>query len=362
MKKIFFLYFFFLSLSLRADLVREPFEGVRPTGMGNAFIALADDGNALFYNPAALTKIKQVHVNFFNFTLGADSTDSLSRLNNAIFKSQYQKLIRRDTEFLRFSFMPTVLAPNFGFSIFQNGQGYFDMRQILETGIDAYAFNDLGAALGFAIPMGSHFSVGATVKAIQRTGIDLTLSPSELIAASGQDPNAFLENIYDHLKDMSGTGYGFSLNAGALFRVPMANKATQLFLAATATDIGDTSFSKFGTSPTPPKIRHSYNFGSALAWTLSKQVVWNFTCDLKHQLDSGMPFSKQFHFGTELRHKIFGVRGGVYQGYLTGGFSLEFPPHTRLHFSTYGVEIGKKQLERQHRWYLVQLNIGFNPF
>ena len=34
------------------------FRGVRPLGMGGAFLALSDDENALFYNPAGLNDVK----------------------------------------------------------------------------------------------------------------------------------------------------------------------------------------------------------------------------------------------------------------------------------------------------------------
>ena len=35
------------------------FEGVRPLGMGGAFTAVADDENALFYNPAGLARVRR---------------------------------------------------------------------------------------------------------------------------------------------------------------------------------------------------------------------------------------------------------------------------------------------------------------
>ena len=40
--------------------------GVRPLGMGNAFVAVADDFNSLFYNPAGLARLK------FGFAMNID--------------------------------------------------------------------------------------------------------------------------------------------------------------------------------------------------------------------------------------------------------------------------------------------------
>ena len=40
--------------------------GVRPLAMGNAYVAIADDYNALFYNPAGIARLKEWNGEFFN--------------------------------------------------------------------------------------------------------------------------------------------------------------------------------------------------------------------------------------------------------------------------------------------------------
>jgi hypothetical protein len=40
--------------------------GLRPLAMGNAFVAVADDYNALFYNPAGLARLKDWDGEFLN--------------------------------------------------------------------------------------------------------------------------------------------------------------------------------------------------------------------------------------------------------------------------------------------------------
>jgi hypothetical protein len=42
------------------------YRGVRPLGMGGAFTALADDENALYYNPAGLTAIDGLDLGVVN--------------------------------------------------------------------------------------------------------------------------------------------------------------------------------------------------------------------------------------------------------------------------------------------------------
>ena len=49
----------------RADF-NDIITGARPAGMGNAFVALADDVNALYWNPAALTLQKHMELGFMH--------------------------------------------------------------------------------------------------------------------------------------------------------------------------------------------------------------------------------------------------------------------------------------------------------
>jgi hypothetical protein len=53
------------------------YRGVRPLGMGDAFTALADDENAIFYNPAGLSRIDTLTFGVVNplLEISADSID-----------------------------------------------------------------------------------------------------------------------------------------------------------------------------------------------------------------------------------------------------------------------------------------------
>ncbi|MDP2752998.1 MAG: hypothetical protein Q8P40_01195, partial [Nitrospirota bacterium] len=42
------------------------YRGIRPLGMGGAFTAVSDDENALFYNPAGLSKISKFKLGLIN--------------------------------------------------------------------------------------------------------------------------------------------------------------------------------------------------------------------------------------------------------------------------------------------------------
>jgi hypothetical protein len=48
-------------------------EGIRPMAMGGAFVAVANDENALFYNPAGLARINYWRFTLPNWTYGTDT-------------------------------------------------------------------------------------------------------------------------------------------------------------------------------------------------------------------------------------------------------------------------------------------------
>ncbi len=73
------LFFILLTLPTGAYFVSEIGigGGARPLGMGGSFVAIADDGNALFWNSAGLSELKisqvnMMHTNLFNTNIAVD--------------------------------------------------------------------------------------------------------------------------------------------------------------------------------------------------------------------------------------------------------------------------------------------------
>lgn len=356
----------FVSLSTWGAPLKQNYEFARATGMGNAFIALSDDANAIFYNPAALAKVKGFHAHILDMSTHFDSTDTLSRMSSAITSGSFNNLIKNnEKEFLGFGFKPTFIAPYVGISLYDYAYGYFDVKgPALGQVVDAYSFNDLGAAIAFGIPLGNYFSVGLGVKAVQRTAIEVNKTPEQIQAETGLTVIEIAADPYGKLADKYlGVGFGIPLTAAAMFTIPKWSKtAPTVQLAATYENIGNTSYRLLRGNTAPSASRASLNFGSLLQYSVSKDAVINVTADLKHQLQ-GLPFFKTFHLGTEYRHRVFGLRMGLYQGFFSYGFSLEFPPHTRLHFSSYKMDLGTGSgfAELGHQVYQLQFVVGFSP-
>lgn len=52
-----------ISVDLFAQQREQPLTGARPVGMGETFVAIADDGNAVYWNPAGLPELKRLEFN-----------------------------------------------------------------------------------------------------------------------------------------------------------------------------------------------------------------------------------------------------------------------------------------------------------
>lgn len=354
----------FLSLSAFSAPIKQSYEFARATGMGNAFIALADDANAIFYNPAGLARVKGFHAHLIDLGVNFDSSDTLSRLSSAASSGSFNNLIKaNEKEYLGFGFKPTFIAPYVGLSFFDYGYAYFDVNgPTSNQKIDAFAYNDMGAALAFGIPVGNHFSVGLGVRAVRRTAIEVDKTPEEIQADTGITLPELAGNPYGKISGAyTGVGFGLPIMASAMFTVPKwSSSAPMARLAVTYENIGNTSYQLISGSTAPNPTRASLNFGSLLQYELSKLAVLNVTMDLRHQME-GLPFLQTLHFGTEYRHRIFGLRAGLYQGNLSYGFSLEFPPHTRLHFSSYRMALSDASGGGSQPVYQLQFVIGFSP-
>jgi len=365
--KISTLLFLLSPILLHASFLRVPFEGIRQTGMGNAFVAVADDKHALFYNPAALARMKQVHFDLFDLSLGVDSNDTLQRIKNATFNGEWAGLLRPDrAQYLRFTVNPTFYAPYFGVGFYENFQSFLEISSVnILPGIDipqidTFGANDLGVITGVGIPLGDYLSVGVSFRLLHRTAIDTTITLQDILAQLGLTETDFYGAIYRQLSRTTGTGYGVAANVSTLMQIPLGPKAPIFKLGATLEDVGRTTFRGIAGAPPPPSIPMTANIGTAVTYAMAKNNEFNLALDIR-QILNAQPVAKMLHLGLEYKGPIVSLRTGLYEGYPTFGFTFRALPHTRVNFSTYSKELGSDWWQKEMRLYFIQLVIGFNP-
>jgi hypothetical protein len=367
MRKLLLILVLFASQAY-GELIRQPYPGVRPTGMGNAFLAISDDNNAMWYNPAGLARVKGVHLSLIDTSLAVDSEDTFNRLNNAIFNGDYNNLIRPDRQFFRFNFRPTLLMQYFSFSIFSHATSFTKLSNLsnLNAKIDLYSFNDIGAAVGFAVPMGPYFSAGVTGRFFNRTGVDAYITGAQLLSSLGlplaqPSQDQILGAAYQQLSRMVGVGFGLAIDVGVMGTVPLPKGYPKVTFAAVMDDVGKTTFRGYNGIAAPARVDESLHLGSAVQYDFGKKGQINLAFDYRNLLQGYGGILRNACMGVEYRHPYFSVRGGLSQGYPTAGLSVEFPPSTRIHLSTFAVELGQNLWENQYRVFMFQFAIGFNP-
>lgn len=332
-----------------AEELPSLYRGIRPLGMGGAFITLSDDENAMFYNPAGLNDVSGFGgVDLLNPTL------EFSENSNTL----YQDLSDLDTdseaavaEFLsgmvgehqhvRASVLPNLYMHNFAIGVL--GQATVDMEirnranpQVptsvrLDTGVVA------SGALGFFDQM---LQIGVTGKFIQREGVNRVYTAVE-IAAEDFDP------LDDTVKKSD-----FALDIGTKVNFKNALKPS---VALVVQNITDLDFEELGVIPQQFSIGASINPD---LWILKTTFAVQID-DLTKQVEGDDDLYKRLHLGAEFRFPmIFAVRAGVNGGYLTAGASVDFWILS-ISYATYAEEIGAFSGQRSDRRHVAQLSLGF---
>lgn len=341
-----------------ANWLRVPYEGVRPAGMGNAFVALADDKNALWYNPAGLARITGINFDLYDFITGVDSLDTLNRLKGAFLQGNTADALRADKQFARFGFFPAYYGPYFGAGLYYNFTSFLEIENFELPEVDIYGASDLGFVTGFAVPLSPQVSLGGSIRLLQRTGIDVTEDSNQFLNHIATSQTTFLGAIYDSIKDLSGRGWAIGATLGLQAVLPTKKKGARWQLGAAIEDVGQTTFRTMGAANVPLPIRSAVNLGVAFITPLSAVSQLSFAIDGRN-LNENVTFIKMLHAGAEWKWRGFSLRAGANQGYLSLGAGFEGPAF-KAHFVTTATELGSRPLERFHRWYLLQLSMGLH--
>lgn len=352
------------------------YKGVRPVGMGNAFIAMpGQDENSLFYNPAAINDFpKAFHFkfisplvdfspgsiglvrDFFNLSddVNAQGTDSgkidtfrnFVNLHTGQFESVQVRLP-----------LVTVLHKWFAVSVLADSRTTLSFRDRAFTNVEVKSQSDAGGIVGSAynfkdvLGIDENFQIGANVKVLHRLSIDEVVTPDDIVN------NA---SFGDTLPRRRATGVGADLGLKGDF--PTFGKkwleAIRPTLAFTWQDIGNT---RFGNGV--PDTQQSMSVGFALH-PLWGKWQFHFANDFR-ELNQSSGFMKKWNIGAEaVGPKLWGffrpsLRVGGNQGYITGGATLDFK-YAKLEFATYGEEAGKFTTQKQLRRLAANLSFGFD--
>jgi hypothetical protein len=345
------------------DIMAKPypsfFRGVRPLGMGNAFIAVADDENALFYNPAGLSRTERVNVGIFNpvFEISDKMIDLISDAQDADLDDtgEVADLLRKYIgEHQHFS---AALYPYVGFNVADVGvmvaglgQGTInaDIRNPVwpEAHVDMISDYGVIGGAGLKIPFEKLVGLraGAALKLISRQSLSEVYTATDLA-----DPD-----FSDRLDDDLVSGSGISLDLGAIYTLPFVpvvdTNVALVIQNIPEMDMGDAE-----------DIKTQFHLGVGVekdfkAFKLIGALDYR---DITGNIGEDNDIAKRLHLGAEAKLiKILAVRAGFNQGYISAGTTIDIWV-VKFDFATYAEEVGAYAGQRMDRRYAFQITLGW---
>jgi len=343
--------------------------------MGDAFTAVADDENTLFYNPAALGRNRGVHIvplkvniavpDVLDKDLSLDSPGvGLSdRFQN--FPSDAEGIANRVLGYpmyLELAAAPSLKMLNFGFNFFAVSKTSMDLQNAIHPVLNLDYRLDRGFAAGYAFnfgnggsgrnPSGHRSTIGLGLKTMNRQGLTGTfdLFGTELldIIQNSDDYSAIRKN----LGYSKGSGYGFDLG----FEHNVFMGPTRLTFGASWLDIGDTKFSKTEGDYAIPAQEQSLNFGLSFNQDIGL-LDYTLAIDYSNALDAGSSSASKIKLGGRARLPLIDIYTGYNGGYASWGLGINaFFLDIKLGF--YGIELGRKFRQREGKRTVLTISLA----
>lgn len=217
--------------------------GARAIGMGGAYVAVADDGTAAYWNPAAITQIKLVGI-----TPSFAGAGNWTELQLAIDDSTYPPQIGNNN--LQLNGMVGAVFKGIGLSLLLDAetQTFQDA-----SGSNGSAAADLAGMVTLAREFGEVFAVGVNLKGLgaRRLVFDLPADP------------VINTPTYTQFE-----GYGYAMDLGAMFKV---GKLVRLG-AVVENWISNVSYERTDYSFDPPTQTWSGTPGAPMSEALPKML------------------------------------------------------------------------------------------
>lgn len=334
----------------------EFYRGVRAMGMGNAYTAVADDADALFYNPAGLALNSSYEFRLMNPKIDISTDDILlvgnirsavNKLDATAISAFFGKHIYADL-----TAVPGLYFPGLALGYYYDVHTHLISRNLVIPSIEASYIRDRGLIGGFSHEFhgfGSHhfLRLGASLKWITRSGFDRTFSLSELVALDSGTISGLIDN--------SATGWGLGL--GMQYDIPISRRDS-LTLGSAWQDVGDTQFGSSSQANRPPSIRNNLSAGLEFVHRFSANMHAannvKVAAELRHLSEANLDPRRRLHLGAELQLGSISLQAGLNQDSLTGGAKLDMF-FIEIAAVTYGVETQSLAFMDRERRYMVQL-------
>lgn len=340
--------------------------GVRPLGMGNAFVAMpGTDYVAQFYNPAAINDFEaKRHYQFLNPTIGFSSKtfsliSDVKQLNDDLKGATNQQKIDRFETFTREHTgefhhvdvgIPLALIRHkwYAGGIVADSRSTISLRNMSFPNFEVKSISDIGGIVGSAYGFFDEtLQVGGNLKFLYRMGIEDQVTTADAV-------NGSIGGVLGYSQWKKGFGVGVDL--GAKYKIPFMKDTLAPTFAVSFQDIGMTRFTG-GAQKTPMSLTAGAGIFPKIG-DIELAILTDF-----REINQRVDILKKFHFGVEAKfpeviHTKLAVRAGCNQGYPAVGMSAEWPIVT-LNLAFYGEESGERSYQKANYRFMSQLAFGF---
>lgn len=358
--------------------IHHEYQSLRALGMGDAFVAVANDYSGLFYNPAGLARREDGHINMYiDFALSQDIGTFLQDVETASKKTNPEDAmmdVLQSAYGKNYSFRASLpngiwVRPGWGIGIIPVDLSVnLGLHQSLGPSINATVISDTIVAYGWAkdfywIDQG-RTSAGITVKGINRGYFNELVAAVDLAADSNiVKPSDFSE------------GMTVDADLGVLFTPEMPTEGFfSMFRLAKPTfgavvrnvlDYGFKTdldiYNKEKNTSDPEKLYRRIDLGSR--WEYPEFLIFGGrgVMDIRDILHPRFSLKKGLHLGFEFDWRMFSwwkgqYRFGLSQGYFTAGLSALFTVFN-LDLVTYSEDIGTRNNPRESRKWEIRMSV-----
>ncbi|MBI5096777.1 MAG: conjugal transfer protein TraF [Nitrospirae bacterium] len=345
--------FYVCIITASAEEFPSLYRGIRPLGMGNAFITVADDENTLFYNPAGLNDVKgfggieilnpliefsQVGLDAYSDFKDIDS-NNVTEVTNVLSKYIGERFS------LRTSLYPNIIFHNFGVGALGQVSFSGEVRNRVNPQVNVDGKADVGGVVGFAYGFREKkVQVGVALKFVQRQSFQKTYYATDIASANFDPSNDF--------SDLKKTGTGFSGDVGVKVNPEWPLRPS---IGLVLQNIGDLNLDKAG------KIPQQLNAGVSIhpdLWIFKNTLALDIV-DLTKNVEGEDDFYKRVHMGAEIKLPyILSLRVGANQGYPSFGATIDFWI-LKLAYAYYKEELGAVAGQKDDARHVGQIAIGF---
>jgi len=328
------------------------YKGFRPFGMGGAFVAVSDDANALFYNPAGLADIKNMRASIFpiEIEIGENAYDMYNDaldidFDNEVETAEFLRANMGEKAHFALQTLPSFSMPRFAFCLVGTARTDLEVMDRQYPKLSTSVINDLGIGAGYGHPfLNNNLLVGGSLKYIKRQSLVEKYTVLDITS----------EDLDDKIQDDLEEGSGILADIGIIYKFDeMGVEGFRLGICANnliGSELGDAR-----------DINDHVDIGCAKdfdLWITKATFAADYT-DIFSQLEGDNDIAKRLRFGVEFKlPAILTVRAGFYQGYFTSGASID-AKGARLDVLTYAEEIGSYAGQRIDRRYAMRFILGF---